>query len=94
MISDVLCDVCKGKIELDQDSIKIEIVQHKGHVERYYFVCPHCNKKYVCFYSDNQTKIWQSVKAVTKDEFLKKRLGLKIQDRMNKLKELYGVDNA
>ena len=68
----------------------VEVVQHKSHVERYYFNCPFCGEKYICFYSDNQVKAWQGVMAATKDAHLKKKLALRIKDRMQRLKDTYG----
>jgi hypothetical protein len=48
----LICDKCKREIKLKQKHTKIVIVE--GDIERMYFKCPHCGKKYTIAYSDNE----------------------------------------
>ena len=82
---------CGKEFALAEIKIQSKVVAHKGHVEQYYFNCPHCGEKYICFYSDNQVKAWQGVMHATKDEHLKKKLRIRINDRMQRLKDKFGA---
>lgn len=47
----VNCDYCKKDFEAKQ-----EVENVKGDIRRIYFICPHCNKKYIAYYLSNKTE--------------------------------------
>jgi hypothetical protein len=48
----LICDKCNREIKLKQKHTKI--VKVENDIERMYFKCPHCGKKYTIAYSDNE----------------------------------------
>lgn len=59
----------------------------KDDIREVYFKCPHCGKKYTCFYTDREIRKLQALQRKTKDLVEFDRLKDKVTNRMNKLKE-------
>lgn len=55
----IICDECKKEFEIKQQIEKV-----KGDIRRVYFICPHCNKKYISYYVNS--KIEQKQEKVRK----------------------------
>lgn len=68
----------------------VEVVAEEKRIERYYFKCPHCGVKYVCFYSDDIIRAWQKDLENTKEVQLREKIFLNIKARMDMLKQKYG----
>lgn len=86
----VNCDKCKKDFEMD---IKTEIV--KGDIERTYFICPYCNKKYISFYTNSKIrKKQQEIRKVTMCFDITNDIGkrMQLQAKFNKLNKEIGED--
>lgn len=67
----------------------------KGGVREIYFKCTHCNKKYICFYTDREIRKLQTdlrnKRSNTKREEIE-QLQQRIKEKMDKLKvEMLGT---
>ena len=56
-------------------------------VREIYFRCPHCGKKYTCFYTDREIRKLQALQRKTGDINEFNNLKEKVTERMNKLKD-------
>lgn len=50
----VYCNKCKKEFE-----INIKTKKYTGGIEETYFKCPHCNKRYIGFFTDKNIRIKQ-----------------------------------
>lgn len=69
---------------------KFEIEKLSKGIEKTYFICPHCNKEYVAFYTNykiRQKQYRQRIASYPKNEKLRKE----IKVEMNKLKLMMGT---
>mgnify|MGYP001582777456 CR=1 FL=1 len=94
----VKCDDCNESFEVDLKTEKVV-----GDIERAYFNCKHCNKKYISYYTNskikcNQERLRKILKKAEKcrdDNTYKKleeqynKLSLSIKKDMTRLKKKY-----
>ncbi|WP_338627512.1 hypothetical protein QJR52_06190 [Clostridium baratii] len=94
----VKCDDCNESFEIDLKTEKVV-----GDIERTYFNCKHCNKKYISYYTNskikyNQERLRKILKKAEKcrdDNTYKKleeqynKLSLSIKKDMTRLKKKY-----
>lgn len=95
----VNCDICKKDFEVEQ-----QIERVKDDIRRVYFICPHCNKKYIAYYLTNkienkQAKANKLIKKMKKyylqtEEHTKyfnqyQELTKEIKNEMQRLKEIF-----
>ncbi|WP_195989691.1 hypothetical protein [Clostridium sp. D53t1_180928_C8] len=75
----VICDDCKKEFVVKKKIIKSEKLFDT--VERTYFCCPKCRKKYVISYVDKEIK--ENIKRIKnlKGEFLRKELTVEEYER-------------
>ena len=59
----------------------------KDDIREVYLKCPHCGRKYVCFYTDREIRKLQALQRKTKDQREFNKLKDKVTIKMNKLKE-------
>ena len=78
----VICDDCKKEFVVKKKIIKSEKLFDT--VERTYFCCPKCRKKYVISYVDKEIK--ENIKRIKnlKGEFLRKELTVEEYEREDK----------
>lgn len=79
----VKCDECRKEFDID----KFEEETIKEDIREIYFKCPHCNKKYNCFYTNRSIRRLQALQRKTKDNKEFERLKADVTNRMNTLKE-------
>lgn len=83
-----VCDEgCKKQFEVT----KFKEKTHKNNVIETYFRCPHCNKKYVCFFTDDRIRKKQSeVRRLSNNPANNQRieqLQAELKEDMNRLKK-------
>lgn len=78
-----ICDECNK--EFDIDKFEEQII--KKDIREIHFKCPHCGKKYTCFYTDREIRKLQALQRKTKDIQEFNKLKEKVTNKMNKLKE-------
>ena len=81
----VTCNSCNKEFKVTKRKIKKEKVTDR--VERQYFKCPHCKKKYIVSYFDNEIK--ENIKRMNdlKGQLLRKEItGDEYQVKYNNLK--------
>lgn len=83
------CDECKSIVDGKEIKPKYEKVHSENNAIRYYFTCPCCNKKYICFYTDDKIEALLKEKAKINDIEQQEKLQQKIVKRMEELKEIY-----
>lgn len=78
----LICDDCKKKFTIKKKNIKTEKLFNK--VERTYFCCPKCGKKYVISYVDKEIK--ENIKRFKnlKGELLRKELTVEEYEKEHK----------
>ena len=50
-MNEVTCDKCGKKFEINLKTRRLPL-----DVREAYFICPHCNEKYICYYTDPQIR--------------------------------------
>lgn len=78
----LICDDCKKEFTIKKKNIKTEKLFNK--VERTYFCCPKCGKKYVISYVDKEIK--ENIKRFKnlKGELLRKELTVEEYEKEHK----------
>ncbi|MEN8075729.1 hypothetical protein ABFP60_02140 [Clostridioides difficile] len=78
----IVCDQCKNEFTLKKKLVKREKLFDA--VERTYFCCPKCKKKYVISYVDKEIK--ENIKRLKnlKGEFLRKQLTVEEYEKEHK----------
>lgn len=78
----VICNDCKKEFAIKKKNIKTEKLFNK--VERTYFCCPKCGKKYVISYVDKEIK--ENIKMLKglKGKLLRKELTVEEYERNHK----------
>lgn len=86
-----ICDAedgCKKEFTLE----KFEVEKLDNDIEKTYFKCPHCNKKYVAFYTDKEIrrkqKFIRNVKDNKKFDKLKDEIGKDMKRLRKKIETL------
>ena len=63
MNNTVICDDCQKPIE-----IKLKFKKVKGDIRQHYFVCLHCNRNYISFYTNPEIrKLQKEISTMRKD---------------------------
>lgn len=78
----LICDDCKKEFTIKKKNIKTEKLFNK--VERTYFCCPKCGKKYVINYVDKEIK--ENIKSLKelKGKLLRKEVTVEEYERKHK----------
>jgi hypothetical protein len=82
LIMKVICNDCKKEFAIKKKNIKTEKLFNT--VERTYFCCPKCNKKYVISYVDKEIKKNNKRFKNLKGEFLRKELTVEEYEKEHK----------
>jgi hypothetical protein len=87
----VSCDQCKKIFKIILKKIKLQ----EHFIHKTIFICPHCNKEYLCFFENsytdsllNQIKLYEiGLKHLNPQSIKYRILTAKIQDLMDKRKD-------
>jgi len=79
-----ICSTC-NRIFTDTQ-IKFQEAKVKKDIIEVYYKCPHCKKKYTCFYTDKEIRRLQAKQRATKDVNEFNKLKEEVTKRMNELK--------
>lgn len=79
--------ICTNGCNKEFEDPKFEEDKVKMDIREVYFKCPHCGKKYNCFYTDIGIRRLQALQRETKDTKEFEKLKEKVTNKMNRLKE-------
>ena len=80
---------CDGKDGCNQefDLEKLEVAKLDNDIEKTYFVCPHCGKEYIAFYTDENIRKKQAIIRGLKSPSAIKQLRKEIAKDMKELRK-------
>ncbi len=86
---------CDGKDGCNQEFNleKFEVAKLDNDIEKIYFVCPHCEKKYIAFYTDKHIRKKQAIIRGLKSPSAIEQLRKEIAKDMKRLRKKMEVSS-
>ncbi|GIN86964.1 hypothetical protein J6TS2_33500 [Heyndrickxia sporothermodurans] len=90
----VTCDECQNDFNIYLQEYQYPVTQVKGYVIETYFMCPHCNKKYIAFVTDKQArKMQKEIRSYHNQIFKKDYTGLTEEEYKKEIDKQHNVLN-
>lgn len=95
MTNVTVCDECQNEITINLQEYEHPDHKFKGYVIETYFKCPHCQKKYIAFITDKQSREMQKEIRQYHQQIMKRDYsGLTEEEYKAKIDEQYAVMNG